>query len=88
MILEAWHLDVVEGFLGELVVDYGSSPAGGGRRAWGGYDEEGEEGEEEEERGWDGVQIAKRVFALLVGEERRRLGVVPRFREWRGLEGE
>jgi hypothetical protein len=85
MILEEWHLDVVEGFLGELVVDYGSSPAGGGRRAWGGYDEEGEE-EEEEERGWDGVQIAKRVFALLVGEERRRLGLVPQFREWSGLE--
>jgi hypothetical protein len=78
--------------LGELVADYGSSPAvpggrGRGRRGWGGYDED-EEEEEEEERGWDGVQIAKRVFALLVGEERRRLGVVPRFREWRGLEGE
>jgi hypothetical protein len=26
---------------------------------------------------WDGTQIAKRVFALLVGEERRRLGMVP-----------
>jgi hypothetical protein len=88
MILEGWHLDVVEGFLGELVADYGSSPAGGGagRGGYGyGYDEEGEE-EEEEERGWDGVQIAKRVFALLVGEERRRLGLVPQFREWSGLE--
>jgi hypothetical protein len=90
MILEEWHLDVVGGFLGELVADYGSSPAvpggrGRGRRGWGGYDED-EEEEEGEERGWDGVQIAKRVFALLVGEERRRLGLVPQFREWSGLE--
>ncbi|KAH6621174.1 hypothetical protein B0J18DRAFT_431754 [Chaetomium sp. MPI-SDFR-AT-0129] len=30
---------------------------------------------------WDGAQIAKRVFALLVGEERRRLGLVP-VRDW------
>jgi hypothetical protein len=29
------------------------------------------------EGSWDGTQIAKRVFALLVGEERRRLGMVP-----------
>lgn len=27
--------------------------------------------------GWDEAQIVKRVFALLVGEERRRLGLVP-----------
>jgi hypothetical protein len=27
---------------------------------------------------WDEAQIAKRVFALLVGEERRREGRVPR----------
>ncbi|KAK4150118.1 hypothetical protein C8A00DRAFT_18303 [Chaetomidium leptoderma] len=36
------------------------------------------------DRGWDGVQIAKRVFALLVGEERRRLGLVP-FRRGGGV---
>ncbi|KAH6847905.1 hypothetical protein B0I37DRAFT_153888 [Chaetomium sp. MPI-CAGE-AT-0009] len=52
MEIQAWHLDVVEGFLGELGGDVG----------------------------WGGTQIAKRVFALLVGEERRRLGLVPSFR--------
>ena len=37
--------------------------------------EEDASGEVDVERG--GAQIAKRVFALLVGEERRRLGLVP-----------
>ncbi|KAK3897722.1 hypothetical protein C8A05DRAFT_19564, partial [Staphylotrichum tortipilum] len=55
--LEAWHLDVVEGFL---------AAAGGIEDGFGGKGGK-----------WEAVQIAKRVFALLVGEERRRMGLVP-----------
>ena len=47
MVLEAWHLEVVEAFRAEV-------------------------------GGWDGTVLAKRLFSLLVGEERRRLGLVPR----------
>lgn len=49
MVLEAWHLEVVEAFRAEV-------------------------------GGWDGAVLAKRLFSLLVGEERRRLGLVPRRR--------
>lgn len=56
MILEAWHLDVVDAFKAEIV-------DGGGRGSG--------------RAGWDETDLAKRVFALLVGEERRRLGLVP-----------
>ncbi|KXX75196.1 hypothetical protein MMYC01_205541 [Madurella mycetomatis] len=55
MILEAWHLDVVDAFKAEI----DSGWRGSGRA------------------GWDETDLAKRVFALLVGEERRRLGLVP-----------
>lgn len=49
MVLQAWHLEVVEAFRAEV-------------------------------GGWDGAVLAKRLFSLLVGEERRRLGLVPRRR--------
>lgn len=50
MVLEQWHLDVVDAFAKE---------AGGG---------------------WPEDGLAKRLFALIVGEERRRQGLVPRRR--------
>jgi hypothetical protein len=52
MVLEQWHLDVVDAFAAEV---------GGGSV-------------------WDERVLAKRVFALLVGEERRRKGLVERRR--------
>ncbi|KAK4120835.1 hypothetical protein N657DRAFT_624458 [Parathielavia appendiculata] len=61
MALEEWHLDVVEAFLAEV----GATTGGGG------------DGGNAGQMLWDGTQIAKRVFALLVGEERRRVGMVP-----------
>ncbi|KAH8677312.1 hypothetical protein BX600DRAFT_122397 [Xylariales sp. PMI_506] len=45
MLLEAWHLEVVEAFRAEV-------------------------------GGWDSNALAKRLFALIIGEERRRLGLV------------
>jgi hypothetical protein len=60
MVLEQWHLDVVDAFRDEL-------PGG---------------------TGWDEETLAKRVFALLVGEERRRLGLVPSRRGNSSLHGE
>ncbi|KAL2017789.1 hypothetical protein VTK56DRAFT_1652 [Thermocarpiscus australiensis] len=64
MALEGWHLDVVEAFRAEVERDGvgGGGGGGGGTRS---------------RCAWDEAQIAKRVFALLVGEERRRLGLVP-----------
>jgi hypothetical protein len=62
MEIQAWHLDVVEGFLGELGGNNGDGHGYGGSGG---------------PAVWGGTQIAKRVFALLVGEERRRLGLVP-----------
>ncbi|KAK4237632.1 hypothetical protein C8A03DRAFT_15833 [Achaetomium macrosporum] len=59
MVLEQWHLDVVDAFRNEF-------PDG---------------------RGWDEATLAKRVFALLVGEERRRLGLVPLRRRNSSLNG-
>ncbi|KAK4144056.1 uncharacterized protein C8A04DRAFT_11833 [Dichotomopilus funicola] len=67
MAIEGWHLDVVEGFLNEM------RRSGGALR--------GERRDSDHSGLWDGAQIAKRVFALLVGEERRRLGLVP-VRDW------
>ncbi|ROW12934.1 hypothetical protein VPNG_04696 [Cytospora leucostoma] len=49
MVLEQWHLDVVDAF-------------------------------REEVGGWPEAELAKRLFALIVGEERRSLGLVPRRR--------
>lgn len=49
MVLEQWHLDVVDAFKKEV-------------------------------GGWPEDVLAKRLFALIVGEERRRLGLVPRRR--------
>ena len=51
MVLEQWHLDIVDAF--------GAEPAGAA---------------------WSEKDLAKRVFSLLVGEERRRLGLVPKRR--------
>lgn len=46
MVLEAWHLDVVDAFRAEV-------------------------------GGWDEAVLARRLFALMLGEERRRAGLVP-----------
>ncbi|KAF2971490.1 hypothetical protein GQX73_g2118 [Xylaria multiplex] len=46
MLLEPWHLEIVEAFKFEV-------------------------------GGWDETVLAKRLFALIVGEERRRAGLVP-----------
>ena len=54
MILEGWHLDIVEAF----------------RREVGG--------------GWSDEGLAKRLFALMVGEERRRMGRIDRVSRERG----
>ncbi|KAK4250118.1 hypothetical protein C7999DRAFT_12050 [Corynascus novoguineensis] len=67
MEIEGWHLDVVEGFLAEVGGGLGSgSEKATSNSAAGAADV-----------AWDAAQIVKRVFALLVGEERRRLGLVP-----------
>lgn len=50
MVLEQWHLEVVDEF-------------------------------REEVPGWEEEVIVKRVFALLIGEERRRLGLVRKKRK-------
>ncbi|KAL2136695.1 hypothetical protein VTI74DRAFT_2106 [Chaetomium olivicolor] len=71
MVLEEWHLDVVDAFMTEL----GLGPVGpGGRRGMRRGGRRGGQGGGEGGGGeeWDEVAIAKRVFALLVGEERRR----------------
>lgn len=49
MLLEQWHLDVVDAFKKEV-------------------------------GGWNENELAKRLFAVMVGEERRRLGLVPKRR--------
>lgn len=49
MLLEQWHLDIVDAFKKEV-------------------------------GGWDENELAKRLFAVMVGEERRRLGLVPKRR--------
>jgi serine/arginine repetitive matrix protein 2 len=71
MVLEGWHVEVIEGFLREL-----------GYYAEIGADEEDDgDGYEYGEVAWGGREIARRVFALLVGGERRRLGLVPLVRD-------
>jgi hypothetical protein len=62
MLLEAWHLDVVDAFKAEVEAEAAVRVGVGVRVAW------------------DETELAKRVFALLVGEERRRLGLVARRR--------
>ncbi|KAK4115697.1 hypothetical protein N656DRAFT_834835 [Canariomyces notabilis] len=64
MLLEAWHLDVVDAFKAEVEAEAAVRVGVGVRVAW------------------DETELAKRVFALLVGEERRRLGLVGRRRRW------
>ncbi|KAK0651211.1 hypothetical protein B0T16DRAFT_403349 [Cercophora newfieldiana] len=49
MVLEEWHIDIVDAFCAEV-------------------------------GGWAADDIARRLFAAMVGEERRRLGLVPRRR--------
>ncbi len=49
MVLEQWHLDVVDAFKAEVA-------------------------------GWEEDLLVKRLFALMVGEERRRKGLVPKMR--------
>ncbi|KAK8024804.1 hypothetical protein PG990_002627 [Apiospora arundinis] len=51
IILEAWHLEVVDAFRGETGFDICDAC------------------------GWDEKTLAKRLFALIVGEERRRRGI-------------
>ena len=67
MEIEGWHLDVVEGFLAEVSSGLGSGSEKATRNSAAGATDV----------AWDAAQIVKRVFALLVGEERRRLGLVP-----------
>ena len=85
MALEAWHLDVVEAFRAELANGAGGGGGGGGGGSTAG-------GEKKKKKSvsvaWDEAQIARRVFALLVGEERRRLGRVARDRRGRGGRGQ
>ncbi|ETS79099.1 hypothetical protein PFICI_08952 [Pestalotiopsis fici W106-1] len=59
MILEDWHMQVVEAFRSELLADSGVSP----------------DADDDETHGvWDANSLSKRLFALMVGEERRRTG--------------
>ncbi|KAK4455459.1 hypothetical protein QBC34DRAFT_389943 [Podospora aff. communis PSN243] len=49
MLLEEWHIDIVDAFCAEV-------------------------------GGWEADDIARRLFAAMVGEERRRLGLIPKRR--------
>ncbi|KAF7523128.1 hypothetical protein G7054_g11903 [Neopestalotiopsis clavispora] len=63
MILEDWHMQVVEAFRSELLADLPGTE-----------EEEDEDEEETQNYTWDANNLSKRLFALMVGEERRRTG--------------
>ncbi|KAM7222019.1 hypothetical protein V8F06_002524 [Rhypophila decipiens] len=68
MILEAWHLDIVDTFRSEVL--HGGAEASTSRNTSGGGSSS--------SHLWTDEVLAKRLFALMVGEERRAAGRVDR----------